>query len=83
MSKMLALTIGSHSTSHCKAGIVNDSKGTQGWCYLNPPHLTQIGDSQVIGVLCQLPHQYHCNLIGQRAPNVPIMADVAGNLGAT
>ena len=71
--KMLALTIDPLSASLHKAGIVNDSKGTQGWCYLNPPHLPWIMDSKVIEVL------YHCNLIGQKAPDVPVMADVKGN----
>ena len=47
----------------------------------SPPHLPHSGDSKVIEVLCKWPHQYCCNLIGQRAPDVPVMADVVGNLG--
>ena len=52
---MQALTIGPCSASHHEAGIVNSGKGTQGQCYLNPPHLPQIVDSRVIEVLCQQP----------------------------
>ena len=83
MSKMLALTISPHSAIHHEAVIMNKCKGTQGCCYLSCPDLPQIEDSKAIGVLCQWPHQHHCNLIGQRAPDVPIMADVIGNPGAT
>ena len=35
-SKTLALTIGLHTPSHHKAGIVSGGKETQGWCYPNP-----------------------------------------------
>ena len=49
----------------------------------SPPHLPQIVDSKAIEVLCQQPHQYHYNLIGQKSPNVPVMADIIGNLGST
>ena len=81
--KTLALTISPLSTSHYEAGIMNDGKGTWDQCYLNSPHLPEIMDSKAIEVLCRLPHQYHCNLIGQKAPNIPIVADVIGNLEVT
>ena len=51
-SKMLALTIGPHTTSHHEAGTMNGSKGTQGRCYANPLHLPLIEDLKVIGVWC-------------------------------
>ena len=48
-----------------------------------PPHLPQIVDSKVIEVLCQQSHQYHHNLTGQKAPSIPIVADIVGNPEAT
>ena len=47
------------------------------------PSPSPIVDSKVIEVLCWQPHQYHHNLIGQKVPNIPIMADTIGNLEAT
>ena len=81
-SKTPALTLSPHTTSHCGAGIMSGSQGTWGHCYHNLPHLPPIKDSTVIGVWCQQPHQYHHSLIGQKAPSIPIMADVAGRLEA-
>ena len=48
-----------------------------------PPHLPQIGDSKAIEILCWWPRQYHCNLTGQKDPNIPIVADIIGNPQAT
>ena len=48
-----------------------------------PPHLPQIMDLKAIDVLCWQPHQYHHNLTGQKAPDIPIMVDIIGNLEAT
>ena len=48
-----------------------------------PPHLPPIKDSKVIGVQCQQLHQYHHSLTSQKAPSIPIVADVAGRPEAT
>ena len=80
---MPALTIGPHTTSHHGAGIMIGSKETLGKCYPIPPQLPWIMDLKVIEVWCQWPQQYHCNLTGQKALGIPIMADIIGKLEAT
>ena len=57
-------------------------KGAQGWCYPTPSP-SQIVDLKAIEVQCQQPHQYHHNMTGQKAPSIPVVADIIGNPEAT
>ena len=81
--KMPALTISLQTTSHCETGIVSGGKVTSGQCYPNTPHLPLIMDLKAIEVWCRWPHQYHHSLTDQKAPGIPILADVTGRLEAT
>ena len=58
-------------------------KVTRVWYDPSHPHLPQIMDLKSIEVWYQQPHQYHHNLTGQKAPSIPIMADVIGKPEAT
>ena len=80
---MPVLTISHHPTGPRKARIAIDVEGTRGYYPLCHPHLVQIVDSKVIGVQCQQPHWCHHSQTGQKAPNVPSMADDIGRLKPT
>ena len=82
-SKTLALTLSPHTTSHHGAGIMTQWPRNPRPLLPQPPHLPPIEDLKAIGVWCWQPHQYHHSLIGQKAPGIPIMADVAGRPEAT
>ena len=77
--KMSALTIDYHLTGHHEGGILIGGKGTQEPYNHSCSHLPKIADSKVIEVGYQQPNWCPHNLTSQKAPTIPVKADIEGN----